>query len=646
MFFNNINNLKIFLISFLSIILVYVIHTYFFHLDLLEATRGFSVLEWIVKARYQENFLLDYSGGSTGTASNIIYHIITYVSVHTNLEGILIQYILIFFEISVFFFGVFGCTKAINKLLNFKFSFLEKLTHSVFFFLILSASNILNANVFNFFLPYFHGPAYGFSLGLSLLSIGYFFEKKIILSHFFLILNFSIHPIFTIVTLIFIYLIIFFDFFILKNSKFDHRIFICASVTILFILLIKKNFFHIENDQIGKISDKDYIEQVRLYSIHMFNFDLEPWIKKILYYPFLSLYLIFILSTECIKNTIIKKKIIFSTTIIFFLSLLGAALSKYSNNPFIIKLNLQRAGIIINLLFPFFISYSILYFFKKREYFISANLISFLIISFFSKVLMIVQIPLMILFYFLNNKISKFRQLYFYIFIISFLIIFFFQKINFEIKYFFIYIVLFLIVYFFLKFRLIQYFFFKKNIFNCIYFLLIFLCFFWGLKFKSFSLNNKIYAKDYKEIQVWSRINTSKISLFMVDPRLSYGWREFSERSSIGTPTEWFHSSFFYNSNFRNFIDGRVRGLDLGINIEEFYNDKRFSGQRRKKDIDNLAVINFYNENLIYIKKFYKKYNVDYFVFIKKDLPAKLKILKPEFENNNFIIYSSRVIFN
>ena len=46
-------------------------------------------------------------------------------------------------------------------------------------------------------------------------------------------------------------------------------------------------------------------------------------------------------------------------------------------------------------------------------------------------------------------------------------------------------------------------------------------------------------GKDYLETQRWAKGHTPKAALFLVDPTIYYGWRDFSARSSFGNVREW-----------------------------------------------------------------------------------------------------------
>lgn len=80
----------------------------------------------------------------------------------------------------------------------------------------------------------------------------------------------------------------------------------------------------------------------------------------------------------------------------------------------------------------------------------------------------------------------------------------------------------------------------------------------------------KVLASDYLAAQRWARANTVQDSLFMVDPTIYYGWRDFSQRSSFGNLREWLHTGWLYDSRADVYTEGVKRFGEFGIDIESY----------------------------------------------------------------------------
>lgn len=72
-------------------------------------------------------------------------------------------------------------------------------------------------------------------------------------------------------------------------------------------------------------------------------------------------------------------------------------------------------------------------------------------------------------------------------------------------------------------------------------------------------------GRNALEAQLWAKNNTAEGSLFMVDPSLSYMWRDKSQRPSFGTVREWLMISIMYNSRAELLDEGMRRYEALGV---------------------------------------------------------------------------------
>ena len=71
--------------------------------------------------------------------------------------------------------------------------------------------------------------------------------------------------------------------------------------------------------------------------------------------------------------------------------------------------------------------------------------------------------------------------------------------------------------------------------------------------------------------QLWAKKNTPKDSLFQVDPSHYYGWRDYSERSSLGNLREWGFTSIAYKSDLNTYKKGIKLIEKFGIDLSKIY---------------------------------------------------------------------------
>lgn len=151
-------------------------------------------------------------------------------------------------------------------------------------------------------------------------------------------------------------------------------------------------------------------------------------------------------------------------------------------------------------------------------------------------------------------------------------------------------------------------------------------------------------ARDYLAVQQWAQQNTASAALFMVDPCYAYSWREFSERSAIGSPFNWYHTGWLYVSDNRVFERGQAIGKSLGL---DFAKQLPVPGTRAKlinEDVCAMAQELFYDPSLAPLHRMAEQQGVDYFVM---ELPRAEKMqqahaaLKPVFANAHYLVFAA-----
>lgn len=145
----------------------------------------------------------------------------------------------------------------------------------------------------------------------------------------------------------------------------------------------------------------------------------------------------------------------------------------------------------------------------------------------------------------------------------------------------------------------------------------------------------KEFASNYLAAQRWARANTSPRTLFMVDPTIYYGWRDFSQRSSFGNLREWLHTSWLYDSQLGRYQEGFRRFGEFGIDIEPYKSIRpSIEGSHRlTEDLRNV----FYSKNADWFRGMSYRYGIDY-VVLQKKYTAKEICLEYAFENSDFVV--------
>jgi hypothetical protein len=145
---------------------------------------------------------------------------------------------------------------------------------------------------------------------------------------------------------------------------------------------------------------------------------------------------------------------------------------------------------------------------------------------------------------------------------------------------------------------------------------------------------------DYKAAQLWARANSDRDALFMVDPGIYYGWRDYSRRSSFGNLREWLHMSWVYTADADAFREGLRRFGEFGIDLKP-YLDQRPSATRGTAAL-TVAVRKRYNEaDDGWRRGIAGRYGIDYFVILKSEWKSGSD-LPVAYENRSFLILRAR----
>lgn len=145
-------------------------------------------------------------------------------------------------------------------------------------------------------------------------------------------------------------------------------------------------------------------------------------------------------------------------------------------------------------------------------------------------------------------------------------------------------------------------------------------------------------GSDYLDVQLWARTYTEPGSIFMVEPTMSYGWRQYSQRPSFGTMREWLYAGWIYKSDLALLTEGLRRVGLLGVSQEDLqkyawtmprnkaYAELTTSVRSTYNNFDRKALTQLSSEN-----------NIAYFVF-KRSFRADMSDLNVVYQNESFAV--------
>lgn len=143
-------------------------------------------------------------------------------------------------------------------------------------------------------------------------------------------------------------------------------------------------------------------------------------------------------------------------------------------------------------------------------------------------------------------------------------------------------------------------------------------------------------GQDYMEVQRWANKNTEPVALFMVDPTIYYGWRDYSARSSFGNLREWLHTSWLYDSRVAQYDEGMKRFNELGIELSPFLTMRpSINGFYR---LDAVVRKRFYSMNPQWFTNLAGRYGINYLVLSKNSIQQSYPFSRV-FENDSFVVY-------
>lgn len=145
-------------------------------------------------------------------------------------------------------------------------------------------------------------------------------------------------------------------------------------------------------------------------------------------------------------------------------------------------------------------------------------------------------------------------------------------------------------------------------------------------------------AREYRLAQDWARLNTKPEALFLVDPLISYGWRDYSQRSSYGSLREWLHTSWLYDSNPDNYREGVRRFSELGLDARPYLELRPTN--TKMAAFYSAVQERFYSLDDNWRLSISRRYGVDFFVMDRSRF--RETSMAKVYENRSFVILDAR----
>jgi hypothetical protein len=603
------------------------------------ALNGFSTFEFVAASRNSLGFERDFPGGSRLTTANSPLTWLYLFADRIGVDPFFFYYFMILVEIIVFLLGsyiIWNSLFTLNlkaRLISLDIRRWSFVTLAVL--LLLSNSQVMNLG--NFGMPFFHGQFYGFSDGFRLAAIGFALKKRWNYSTFLISLSFVIHPVKGIFGAIAVFILFCFlnnrDSFIKSLKRL--AIFSITVITWSFVLLVEPK---------SKIELSDFIAWTRVFQSHWYPLDLGVFSTNqfVIAIPFYSLVILLLigLATVSIEKRL-QLALLTVILVLFVLSFIGVAISVLPPNEFLIKLSLIRASELIVLLAVPLNLFFVIYFFNSRQFGLA---------SVYTFVCLVYLLPTSYFFLFslfgiliAIRLIHLQRRVEFKVLIlVLWIVLTFFHLLNLSSSGgwykaalgaggFVLGVILIHLIFRLASER------FEKPLGAILIFLILLGGISWTNERVISQFQNINEGREYLEVQEWAKVNSKPTDLFMVDPCINYGWRDFSERASLGTPREWFMTGWLYSGDGKILIQGEEIARTLGLNL-----DPKALGPQSGSKVCEMARNLFYEEGLKGLTSIKGKYLVDYFVLYRKEFELRTKILPKRwtviFQNSEFMV--------
>lgn len=627
-------------------------HGYFGQLDLVNALRGFSILEFLAQNQFPENFERDYPGGAGFTNTALLTNFYIPLAALTGLSGQTLQYMMIGLEVICVTFASLYLFQTLMRVVSGDKTILP--LAMIWLVIVLNLSFVIKPDLANFSFPFYHGQFYGFGDAARLMAIAFFLQRRWALTAILLIFGFMIHPIKTLLAGVFI----------AGAGLADWRRTISLqSILWAFISLFGVGawaYFILRIGQGGDVPPvplAEFTAYTRIFQVHWYPFDMGYFGAH--YHnataPFMGLMGVMLLALAQIslpKEWVAR--LLGGFAALSIVTLAGLWISMDLTSVTLIQICLIRASALMTLLAPFLIIAAMVVNWDKGQWHWVAFYTIFLMAGFENLKFMT---PLLFVagaafWMWENRKLHKpLAALAALVLIAQGVLAFQNPEASNPVT--------------ILLYRLVL----IAAVFAClasvqrwpvwarlslpadrarmvgvtVFFLLCAVLWSYGTRWKDTDYLTK--AQDYKNVQIWAEESTDETALFMVDPCITYGWRDFSHRSSIGTPREWFMTGWLYVSEKPRFDRGLAIADSFGLDLRPYLPERGEKPSIDGHDVCQMAIPLYYDPQRRSLRSIARDHGVDYFVFEQNRMGDVLRALPFQYENAHYrVIWKEEIL--
>jgi hypothetical protein len=608
-------------------------------LDWITAVSGFSPIDWINHIKDTRGFTKDFPQGLALYGSSFFMNIYSVADTFFKIKPEEMMHLVICLEILLMVCASIIFFRALIPNFN-------PIAALVFAILVIN-SGARSSELGGFGGPFFAGLHYNFADGMRLIGIALFFRQRFLLAALVFGLSIMTHPVMGLMGVVFVAGFVMSDFYSFKWKK----IIFPAIIFILFVVGWWLYQFPKFDIAASNISPDIWISFTKMFSYHFYpiangilTFDFE---RRFL--PFLCLLILayfYIFKVNISEHT--RRGVLVGGAFLLVLTVLGLGISYWSNNPVLIKLALMRASDVLILVCLCIIVAGLISSLQSAHI-LSASIAGALLVSpFLGPPFPVVYVFLIVLLDLPFFQGGKGRAAYIGslgLLIALGLLILTYYKLGFVSG---SYRTTYLGSQYLWQFALcigiggglISFIRKSKSDFTiyCLPLVLIAMIYAaWGWRATvNHGPEEKSAGLAFMNAQLWAKDNSPSGALFMVDPTIYYGWRDFSQRSSFGNMREWLHTSWLYDSNRTNYDEGMRRAEEFGLSPFNYLNESPPILGYEKMDRDIRAAFYSFDEN--WFLNMSHKYGINYVVMRKKYIQKFLKFEK-DYENDFIIIY-------
>ncbi|MGE0775015.1 MAG: hypothetical protein AB7L36_08270 [Sphingomonadaceae bacterium] len=144
-------------------------------------------------------------------------------------------------------------------------------------------------------------------------------------------------------------------------------------------------------------------------------------------------------------------------------------------------------------------------------------------------------------------------------------------------------------------------------------------------------------AQAFLDAQLWANRNTPPDRVFMLDPTMRYGWRQYSARPSFGVMREWLYSGWLYDTDPAVMAEGLRRARLLGLDLETYTEIARTDVIRAYNLLMADAARLFYGRDASALSAIARDNGISYVLMDKAKIVSR-PALPVAFENEAFLI--------